>query len=152
MGDYGMPDLTLPRPELVVRGETMPQVRCLVRRRFIRLTPEEWVRQHMLGYVIGHKGYPPGLISVERGHRYQEMARRTDALAHDRSGKPLLLIECKAPDVRIDQAAFDQASRYNLVSRAPLIAISNGIVHFCYRVDPDGASFDFLGDVPDFPT
>jgi hypothetical protein len=106
----------------------------------------------MLAYLIDHCGYPASLIRVEGGHRFQEMARRTDALAHDRSGKPLLLAECKAPDVRIDQSTFDQASRYNLMSRAPYVVITNGRQHFCYRVDAASHSIEFLDGVPLFET
>lgn len=150
MADRPLPELALPRPETIIRNEPVQQIRCLVRRRFVRLTPEEWVRQSMLAYLIDLCGYPASLIRVEGGHRFQEMARRTDALAHDRSGKPLLLAECKAPDVRIDQSTFDQASHYNLTSKAPVVVITNGLQHYCYRVNHMTRSIEFLDGVPFF--
>jgi hypothetical protein len=152
VADRTLPQLALPVPETLIRDEPVRQIRCLVRRRFVRLTPEEWVRQSILAYLIDHRGYPASLIRVEGGHRYQSMARRTDAIAHSRNGQPLLLVECKAPEVPIEQATFDQASRYNLNSRAPFVVVTNGLVHYCYRVDAASGEVEFLTDVPLFDT
>jgi hypothetical protein len=150
VADQSLPTLALPRPQAPIRDQPVLQIRCLVRRRFVRLTPEEWVRQSMLAYLIDHRGFPAQLIRVEGGHRYQEMTRRTDAIAHDRSGRPLLLVECKAPSVPISQQTFEQASRYNIESGAPYVAVTNGIDHYCYRHDVENRSITFLDDIPEF--
>jgi hypothetical protein len=152
VADRPLPRLSLPEPSTPIIEQPVRQIRCLVRQRFVRLTPEEWVRQSMLAYLIEQRGYPAALIRVEGGHRFQEMARRTDAVAHDRSGKAILLVECKAPDVPIDQSTFDQAGRYNLNSEADVVVVTNGLQHFCYRIDREGQAVTFLEDVPAFST
>ncbi len=145
--------LNLPRCELSLRdagGEL--EVFDAIRRKFVRCTPEEWVRQNFLRYLIDHRGYAASLIAVEMGFRYQDMLRRADILAHDRRGRPFLLVECKAPDVPIGQATFDQVSRYNRVVGARFLAATNGLKHFCWRVVPESGSYEFLNGVPPHET
>lgn len=99
----------------------------IIRKKFVILTPEEWVRQHVIHYLVESKNYPVALIAVEREIDLYGLRRRFDVVAFDRKGKPWLIIECKAPSVQLDQKVFDQAFRYNITLTAPYVAITNGI-------------------------
>lgn len=147
-----LPTLTLPSIRARVRddGAGRYSIQCMARRKFVALTPEEWVRQHMIGYLTGFRSFPLSLIAVERGFPYQGMAWRADIVVYDRQARPVLLVECKAPDVRIDQATFDQVGRYNIVVGAACAAVSNGIEHYCFRVDRHKGTTSFLDEIPDF--
>lgn len=143
--------LNLPEYELDVHSdEGERSVYDPIRRKFVRLTPEEWVRQHFLRYLVTERGYPAGLTVVEMGFRYQTMLRRADIVVHDRRGTPLLMAECKAPDVRITQSTFDQVSRYNRVVGSRLLAATNGLQHYCWRIDRATGGYEFLDGVPAF--
>lgn len=120
-----------------------------VRRTWVRLTPEEWVRQHLLGY-LKDQGYPVGLTAVEKGFAYEGRTWRADAIVFDRTHKPLLLAECKAPEVPVNQAVFDQLARYNVTVRARCLLATNGLVHYCCVLDPDGGGYRFLDGIPSF--
>lgn len=120
------------------------------RKRYIVLTPEEWVRQNFLHFLISKKGYPISLISVEKGLKVNTMQRRFDAVIFDSSASPRVLIEFKAPKVKISQETFDQAARYNLSLKVDFLIISNGLEHFCCHVDLDKNSINFLKDIPDY--
>ncbi len=147
-----LPTLTLPgiQPHLRDEGAGRYGIRCPVRQKFVALTPEEWVRQHVIGYLTAHRGYPQSLLAVERGFRYQEMPWRADIVAYDRQARAVLLVECKAPEVAIRQATFEQAGRYNLVVGATHVAVSNGLEHYCFRVDFENGKTEFLSDIPHF--
>ena len=121
-----------------------------IRRKYVRLTPEEWVRQHFVQYLVQELSYRPGLFGIEAGFTYQRMKRRADVIVHDRRGKPLLMVECKAPDVPIGQKTFDQVARYNKVVRASYLVVTNGLEHYCYQVDYDQRTYHFLDGPPDF--
>lgn len=145
--------LNLPAYELSVRSvEGRRTVFDPIRRKFVRLSPEEWVRQHFLQYLIQDCSYPSSLIAVEMGFLFQEMPRRADIVVHDRRGTPFLMVECKAPDVGIGQSTFDQVSRYNRVVSARYLAVTNGRIHYCWRVDRATGAYEFLGGVPPFHT
>ncbi|MCR5889541.1 type I restriction enzyme HsdR N-terminal domain-containing protein [Hymenobacter sp. J193] len=122
----------------------------VLRRRHVVLTPEEWVRQHVVHYLIGHRGYPKGLLSLERGHRYNQRQKRTDLVALDAAGTPLLLVECKAPTVPITAAVAHQAATYNQTIGAPLLLLTNGLQHFCWRVDFEQRTNTQLAEIPEY--
>ena len=121
-----------------------------IRRKFVRLTPEEWVRQHFVQYLIQELGYRPALLAVEAGFTYQRMQRRADLVVYDRSGRPMVMVECKAPEVAIQQATFDQVARYNKVVQARYLMVTNGREHYCYQVDYEDKSYRFLDRPPAF--
>lgn len=121
-----------------------------IRQTYVRLTPEEWVRQHFVQYLVQELDVPAGLVAVEVGFEYQGQPQRADALVHDRQGDPLLLVECKAPRVAIDQDVFDQCARYNLVLGAPYLAVTNGQTHYACRIDFEAQSYTFLDDLPPY--
>lgn len=121
-----------------------------LRKKYIVLTPEEWVRQHIIQYLINFKNYPKGLISLEKGLRVNDLLKRADVLVFDINTEPLLLIECKAPEVKISQDVFDQAARYNSVYKVKYILITNGLEHFCAEIEHSSSSYKFLNDIPSF--
>ncbi len=114
------------------------------------LTPEEKVRQFFIRYLWEKKGYPVGLMAVEKKIRGKDAGDRTDILAHDRRGEPVLLVECKAPDTKLDQAVFDQAARYDLGLNVGTFALTNGHEMYCCRVDHGEGRYVFLEDLPPF--
>lgn len=147
-----LPGLALPSIDARVRevaaGRFM--IQCIARRKFVALTPEEWVRQHILGYLTAYRSYPQALLAVERTFPYQGMPWRADVVAYNRKAEPVLLVECKAPNVSIIQSTFEQAGRYNLVVGARYVAVSNGIDHFCFEVDREKSTTAFLDDIPNY--
>jgi len=121
-----------------------------IRRKEIIITPEEWVRQHYVQYLINQKGYPRSLIKLEGGHKLNGMPKRTDIIVYNTEGEKILLVECKAPSVKIDQKTFDQVARYNIVQRSNLIALTNGLEHYYCRIDFEANNFKFLVELPDY--
>jgi predicted type IV restriction endonuclease len=133
-----------------MHGADGPRIFDPVRRRWVALTPEEWVRQHFLNHLIADLGCPPGLIAVERGLRLHGRDRRTDIVVHGHDGHALVLVECKAPAVRLTQAAFEQAARYNSVHRVRWLVVTNGLVHYCCVVDHQRGDVRFMDRLPPF--
>ena len=121
-----------------------------LRRKYLVLTPEEWVRQHVVHYLMAHLGYPRGLLSLERGHRYNQRQKRTDLVALGPDGRPLLLVECKRPTVPITPAVAQQAATYNQTMRAPFLLLTNGLVHYCWQVDFERGLNERLAEVPTY--
>ncbi len=145
------PDLNLPPVSLTGRdidGKTY--VFDALRNKHVRLTPEEWVRQHWVSYLSGHLGVPTGLIALEQAFRFQQRTRRADLVVYDRQATPLFLLECKAPHIELSQTTFDQVALYNNVVRAPFLAISNGFEHFCCHVNHSTHELFFLPELLSF--
>ena len=140
--------LAFPAYDLPVRDQGGKRVVLdPIRRKWVRLTPEEWVRQHLLRY-LADLGYPSGLTAVEKGFDYLSATWRADVAVYDRQQRPLLLAECKAPGVPVDQTTFDQLARYNAVIQAQALLATNGLVHYCCVRHPDG--YHFLDQIPSF--
>lgn len=121
-----------------------------VRRAWVACTPEEWVRQHVINHLVHDLGAPMSLMAVEKQLIMNRLARRADIVVHDRSARPVLLVECKAPGVKLDQAAFEQAARYNTVYKVPYLLITNGLAHYCCRVHQGAGRLEFLPAVPPY--
>lgn len=121
-----------------------------IRRKYVRLTPEEWVRQHFVQYLVRDLGTPAALVAIEAGFTYQQMARRADIIVYDRRGKPLLMVECKAPAVPISQAVFDQVARYNKVVGARYLVVTNGQEHYACALDHEQHTYHFLDAIPHY--
>ncbi len=119
-----------------------------IRKKHLVLTPEEWVRQHFIQYLIQYKKFPKALIQVEGGLSLNQLQKRTDLVIFNQSGERLMVIECKAPEVKITQAVFDQAARYNSVHKAPWLVVTNGLRHCYARIDHEQSSFKFCEDLP----
>lgn len=118
------------------------------RKRFVKLTPEEEVRQRLARYLVEEKGYPASLIMTEYSLKVNKLTRRCDILVHKPAGYPALLVECKAPEVAISQASFDQVARYNLAFRVSYLLVSNGLRHYCCRIDFETGKITFLSEIP----
>lgn len=120
------------------------------RRKYVLLTPEEWVRQNCLHFLNKHKNYPMNLLSVEKSFKLNNLVLRYDIVAWSKNGEPILLVECKAPDVKISQQTFDQIAVYNLQLKIPYLVVTNGITLFCCTIDFDHSGFHFLHEIPDY--
>lgn len=122
-----------------------------VRRKFVHLTPEEWIRQHLLYYFINTLKYPRSLIRSESGLTYNKLAKRSDVVVYDNSGHPFLLVECKASHVKLNQKSLDQLSVYNQVLKSPYLAVTNGVEQYIAQVDYHEKSYDWLKKFPPYP-
>lgn len=120
----------------------------IVRKKYVVLEPEEWVRQHFIHYLIEEKKYPLSLIAVEKKLTINGLTKRTDILIFNTEGKPNLIVECKAPSVKITQNAFDQIARYNLKLDANLLIVTNGLEHFYCTLDKKNKAYNFLQEIP----
>lgn len=119
-----------------------------IRRKFVVLTPEEWVRQHFVNFLLKEKGYSPSLISNEIQIILNNQKKRCDSVVYDRQMNPLVIIEYKSPDVNISQAVFDQIVRYNIVLKVKYLIVSNGLNHYCCRMNYEDQTFEYLPDIP----
>ncbi len=120
----------------------------VVRKRFVALTPEEWVRQHIIHYLLEDKKTSRSLLAVEKMLMLNGLSKRTDIVVYNNQGLPQMIVECKAPSVKITQAVFDQAARYNLTLRVKYLLMTNGTDSYCCEVDWEKESFKFLKELP----
>lgn len=121
-----------------------------VRRKFVALTPEEWVRQHFVNYLISDKGYPKELLANEVPLKLNGTSKRCDTVAYNRFLTPLMIVEYKAPHIEITSSVFDQIVRYNMVLHVRYLAVSNGICHFCCKIDYENLTYSFLEGIPEY--
>jgi len=121
-----------------------------IRKRHVSLTPEEWVRQHFVAFLIEEKKYPRALIANEMTISYNGLKKRCDTLIYNRNREIVLIIEYKAPHVAITQEVFDQVAVYNMKLKVNYMIISNGMEHFCCRIDYENMRYDYLKDIPCF--
>ena len=126
------------------------QVFDQVRKKYIKITPEEWVRQHIICFLHTTKNYPLGLISVEKMVKYNNLQTRADIVLYDRNGNPNIIVECKAPNIKITQSTFNQIAKYNFKLRVNFLIVTNGMTHYCCKMNYDNNSVDFLDDFPYF--
>ena len=119
-----------------------------IRKKFLVLTPEEWVRQHFVQFLIHERNFPRGLIALEKGLKLNGLQKRTDILVYSKAGKPVLMVECKAPEIQINQKVFDQIGRYNIIFKLPYLVVTNGLNHYCAKVDFKEEAFSFLDHIP----
>jgi hypothetical protein len=121
-----------------------------IRKKYVILTPEEWVRQHLINYFIHHLNYPKALISVERGLHYNQLRKRSDITVFDRSGNPWMIVECKSSETELDQKTILQVSVYNSDVKAKYVSVSNGLKHICYEAKPDVKDVVLMEKFPQF--
>lgn len=123
---------------------------CSLRKKYVALTPEEWVRQHFAEYLFREKGFPKSLCIHEHCISLNATKKRCDTVLFSPSGQPLLIVEYKAPSVPVSQQVFDQIARYNIKLRVRYLIVSNGLQHYCCRVNYDRMTCDFLPDIPTY--
>lgn len=142
--------LNLPQFEYQLKQKgDKPYIWDIIRKKYIQITPEEWVRQHFLHFLIANE-YPKALISIELGHKYNKLQKRSDILVMDRSGAPFLLVECKAPQVSINQQVLEQAIFYNHVIQAPFLALSNGLQHVFCKLNSETGGIEQIESLPNY--
>jgi hypothetical protein len=121
-----------------------------IRKKFIILTPEEWVRQHVVQFLLEEKKYPKSLINVEKVLKVNGLRKRYDAVVFNPDGSIQVLVECKAPEVKISQATFDQIARYNMTMKAKFLMVTNGLNHYFCQMDFENKKYLFLSQLPDY--
>ena len=120
------------------------------RKRWVRLTPEEWVRQHFVHFLISEQGFPSGCIGNEMSIKVGQLEKRCDSVIFGKDGKPLMIVEYKAPTVAITQKVFNQISRYNITLQVDWLIVSNGLQHYCCHLNREQNRFEFLPQLPRF--
>ena len=148
---YKMLSLNLPDyPVKITMKNDKKVIFDIVRKAYVALTPEEWVRQHFIHFLIEKKGYPQGLLANEVQLNLNGMKKRCDSVLFDKTLRPRLTIEYKAPTVEITQKVFTQISNYNLVMKVDYLIVSNGLLHYCCKIDYNEQSYHFLEEIPDY--
>ncbi len=132
----------------VKKGEKQVEIFCLIRKKFILLTPEEWVRQHFINYLIKHKHYPKAMIQVEKEIIFNQLKKRFDIAVYHPYAEPFMLIECKASSVKLSEKAFVQAAIYNLNMKSGYLTITNGVQHYCCKIDHQLKKYEFVQSLP----
>ena len=143
--------LNLPAAALKIRIQNgKKEVFDILRKKYVAYTPEERVRQYFVHYLIHYKSYPQGLMAAEYSLKVNQLKKRADIVSFNPFGHPLLLVECKAPEVKITQKVFDQIARYNLNLKVDYLVVTNGLEHFCCQLDFTKNSYLFLEDIPNY--
>ncbi len=143
------PKLNLPFYELKTKdNDKGTLVFDPIRKKYVLLTPEEYVRQQFVMYLITEKKYPKGLTSIEKQLEVFNLKKRTDIVIYDKSGNVLLIVECKAPDIKITQDVFDQITRYNMNFKAKYLIVTNGLNHYCCQPDYQSFDYQYLKEIP----
>jgi hypothetical protein len=146
-----MQALNLPPTELNIREiNGKAYVFDRLRKQFVRLTPEEFVRQNFVSYLITHKNYPQSRLANEIGIELGNVKKRCDTILYNEYLQPLMIMEYKAPSVAITQSVFDQITRYNMSLMVPWLIVSNGIQHYCFRIDYKNGKYLFCKDIPEY--
>lgn len=144
-------ELNLPQAELrITKDGDKELIFDSLRRKYVALTQEEWVRQNFVSFLVNHKGFLAGLMNNEVSLVQNGIKRRCDTLVSDKFGNPLVIVEYKAPSVVITQKVFDQIVRYNYVLRAKYLIVSNGLSHYCCKINYDAGNYAFLKEIPSY--
>jgi len=148
-----MQQLNLPQHPIKIKEEGgKTYIFDFIRKKYLVLQPEEWVRQNFIQYLIQDKNYVASLIAIEKGLKLNELQKRADIVIYDKQAQPIVLIECKAPKVNLNQEVFEQVARYNMVFKVPYLIVTNGLEHYCAKIDFQKNSFEFLENIPDYST
>jgi hypothetical protein len=146
-----MQKLNLPEFNFRIQeGDQKKMIFDEVRKQFIVLTPEEWVRQNFVKYLTTFLKYPIGFLSIEYNLKINTLQKRCDIVVFTKQLDPIVIVECKKPDVKIDQKVADQIVRYNYKLRVPYLIMTNGMQHYCLEIDYDKNSYQFLEKIPEF--
>lgn len=145
--------LKFPKYEFkLIDRKNKPYIFDIIRKKYVALLPEEWVRQHILHYLVFEKQYPKGLIKVEQYLKINKQRRFTDITIFNKSGNPLLIVECKSFKIKIDEQTFAQIAAYSLKAKANFFVLSNGLQHYVYELDTTTGESIYLNDIPDYKT
>lgn len=143
--------LNLPSYQIKVSGtQQKPTILDILRRKYVALTPEEWVRQHFVHYLIEHKNYPASLLANEVKLQAGDKTLRADSVLYDQQLRPRMIVEYKAPNIKLTQKVFDQISIYNMMLKVDYLIVSNGMESYCCKMDYENRNYTFLQDIPDY--
>ncbi len=143
--------LNLPKYKFSIRRHgNKHEIFDSIRNKYVALTSEEWVRQNFIAYLIKQKTYPASLLAVEKTFILYRNNVRPDIVSFDNRGKPRVIVECKAPEIKISQQSFDQIVKYNFALKADYLIITNGISHFCCKIDFENKTYKFLKTIPPY--
>ncbi len=146
-----MQKLNLPEYNFKLRSKDKKiEILDKIRKKYVSLTPEEWVRQNFIMYLIKEKKVPESLIAIESSMRYNNMKKRSDIVIYKKNAKPIMIVECKAPEIKISQAVFDQIARYNMVLKVNYLIVTNGLQHYCCAIDYLNKTYSFLKEIPKY--
>lgn len=146
-----MQELNLPPFEFRIRQKgDKKQIFDAIRKKFVALTPEEWVRQNFLQYMVQHKKFPSSLMVVEAAATINTMKKRADILVYSKQGVPEWMVECKAPEVKVTQDTFDQIAHYNMVFKVKYLVVTNGLHHYCCEMNYIENTYRYLELIPDY--
>ena len=144
-------EINLPPYEIKLREQNgRRQIFDFLRRRYVSLTPEEWVRQHFVHFLIEQKGYPKGLLANEVEQKIGDKKLRCDTLLYNKELRPRMIIEYKAPEIAITQRVFNQITVYNFLLHVDYLIVSNGRQHYCCRMDYEKGEYTFVQDIPHY--
>jgi len=146
-----MERLNLPTYSFTIKSEgNREHIFDKIRKKYVVLTPEEWVRQNFTQYLVSEKSYPPSLIAIEKQFSYNKLSKRADIIIYSRTAHPVMMVECKAPGVSINQQVLNQLALYNLQFAVSYLVLTNGKNHYCCFLDSGNGSYSFLKDIPDY--
>ena len=146
-----MQALNLPTYPFKIKSEEgLEYVYDQFRKKYVRLNPEEWVRQNFALFLVNEKTYPASRIIIEKSLKVNKMIKRCDILVYNDFGQPSLIVECKSPDIKIGQETFEQVSVYNIRFKVEFLIITNGLKHFCCRVDFETQQVHFMDEIPGY--
>lgn len=144
-------ELNLPVAELKLSKKACDlYVWCIIRKKSLLLTPEEWVRQHVIHYLVNKKNYPLASIASEMMINVNRLSRRCDLVVYNQTGKPIIIIECKAPEVKISETTFYQIAQYNSKLGVDYLLMTNGLDHYVCKVDHKTGHLAFLHELPEY--
>ncbi|WP_321306461.1 type I restriction enzyme HsdR N-terminal domain-containing protein [Marinifilum fragile] len=146
-----MENLNLPTYSFKIKSDLQRKlIFDSIRKKYVVLTPEEWVRQNFIRYLVEEKDYPASLIAVEKKVDVNLLPQRSDIVLYNHNANPIMIVECKASKIKITQDVFNQIARYNMKLRVPFLVVTNGLRHFCCYMDYEKKSFKFLEDIPNY--
>lgn len=146
-----MLNLNLPKYSIKVKNENGKIfIFDCIRKKYLKLTPEEWVRQNFVMYLIKEKGYPPSLIAIEIGIDLLNKKKRCDIVLFNKNGEPNIIVECKSPKVKISQSTFDQIARYNMSLKTDILIVTNGLEHYFCHMDHKNKCYHFQDTIPNY--
>lgn len=147
-----MQELNLPKFDFQTRNNERDKLEIFdsIRRKHVVLTPEEWVRQNFARYLIDFKKFPASLMAIEKGLKVNNLTKRTDIVQYNKAGNPIVIVECKAPHIKINEDTFAQAAMYNLKMQVDYLIMTNGLTHYCCKVNYKTHQLEYLKDVPHY--
>lgn len=146
-----MENLNLPTYSFKIKSDLQRKlIFDSIRKKYVVLTPEEWVRQNFIRFLVEEKGYPASLIAIEKKVDVNLLPQRSDIVLYNNKANPVMIVECKAAKIKITQDVFNQIARYNIKLKVPFLVVTNGLRHFCCFMDYEKKSFQFLEEIPDY--